>query len=403
MKEALLSVGEAERIMLRHTRDWGTETLPLAACTGRIYAGAPLRADRPLPPYHRVSMDGIALRHADLGSQPLAVQATQAAGDPPLTLAGGSTCIEVMTGAVLPHGADTVIRYEDLQLGEGTARLLPGVAIVEGKNIHRRGTDCAAGTVLVQPGERLGAGHLSIAASTGHGSLVVKRLPRTLILTTGDELVPIEQKPLPHQIRRSNGVMLQSALTTWGLSCDTLHLPDDYAKLLLQIKKALAEYDLILCSGGVSKGKFDYLPRVLAECGVQRQFHRLAQRPGKPFWFGAPPGAVVFALPGNPVSSLVCAHRYVRPYVRACLGAAPVPQYARLTTAFQFIPSLTYFLQVAVRTDDQGRIVARPFVGKGSGDFANLRHATGVLELPAGETTFAAGAVFRYWGYGTAR
>ena len=145
---------------------------------------------------------------------------------------------------------------------------------------------------------------------------------------------------------------------------------------------------------------FDYLPQVLAECGVTKHFHRLAQRPGKPLWFGTHPQAVVFALPGNPVSSLVCAHRYVQPYVRTCLGIEAPPAYAILTEDFTFQPSLTYFLQVAVRISDQGQLLATPFIGQGSGDFANLRHATGILELPAAESTFSAGRRYRYWDYG---
>ena len=399
MKEALVTVAAAEAHCLAHLRNWGTEALPLAACSGRIYAGAPLRADRPLPPYDRVSMDGIALRYADLDAQPLRVVGTQAAGAPALVLPAGAHCVEVMTGAVLPVGADTVIRYEDLDLDGGQARVREDAVVAVGKNVHPEGADCRAGTPLVAPGTRLRAGHLSIAASTGHTVLPVKRLPRTLIITTGDELVPVEQTPLPHQIRRSNGVMLQTALAAWGLPADTLHLPDDRAQLRAAFATALIDYELILCSGGVSKGKFDYLPEVLADLGVTRYFHRVAQRPGKPLWFGTHPQAVVFALPGNPVSSLVCAHRYVRPYLRACLAVEAPEQYAVLVEDFTFAPSLTYFLQVRVRVSDRAQLLAEPFVGKGSGDFANLRHATGVLELPADLTAFPAGKAFPYLPY----
>ena len=399
MSDSLLSVADATALLDRHRRDWSTEMLPLAACTGRVYAGPPLRADRPLPPYDRVSMDGIALRYADLGAQPLRIVGTQAAGVPALSLPPGPHCVEVMTGAVLPAAADTVIRYEDLDLADGCARVLPDAIVATGKNVHPRGTDCAAGTVLIEPKVRLGAGHLSIAASTGHYNLSVYRLPRTLIVTTGDELVPVDRTPRPHQIRRSNGVMLQSALASWGLPAATIHLPDDEAALRTALATALTDYDLLLCSGGVSKGKFDYLPGTLAALGVAQHFHRMAQRPGKPLWFGTHPGAVVFALPGNPVSSLVCAHRYVRPYLRTCLGLTQPPAYAVLAEPFTFAPALTYFLQVAVGTAPDGQRRAVPVAGKGSGDFANLRRATGVLELPADQRDFPAGSAYRYHPY----
>lgn len=164
-----------------------------------------------------------------------------------------------------------------------------------------------------------------------------------------------------------------------------------------QMRQVVRDYDLIILSGGVSKGKFDFLPKALAELEVEKLFHRVAQRPGKPFWFGhqKEEGTVVFALPGNPVSSFVGTHRYILPWLEACIQQqGRAPEYAKLTADFYFKPALTYFLQVRLSMNQAAEILATPVTGNGSGDLANLADADALLELPADRTDFRTGEVF---------
>jgi molybdopterin molybdotransferase len=222
-----------------------------------------------------------------------------------------------------------------------------------------------------------------------------------MIISTGDELVEINRSPEPHQIRRSNVYRLRATLDQLGIPADTHHMKDNYEEIAEKLRQIAAEYEVIILSGGVSKGKFDYLPDVLEDLGVKKLFHRIRQRPGKPFWFGeSPKGKLIFALPGNPVSSFLCTHRYFIPWLRKCLGYPDRSQpHAILKEDFTFTPDLTYFLQVRVDYDEQGRIWATPEEGNGSGDLANLVDADAFLQLPRGRNEFKAGEVFPLFFY----
>ncbi|HMX40649.1 MAG TPA: molybdopterin molybdotransferase MoeA, partial [Saprospiraceae bacterium] len=346
------TVAEADHILSTLVRHWGEESVPLPAAAGRVLA-RPLFADRDMPPFDRVSMDGIAIRYADYaaGMRDFQIVATQAAGQPPLTLAaavsGVFPAIEVMTGAVLPLGCDTVLPYEHLSLRFPLAQV--GAQPVRmGQHVHRRATDRRQHDLLVEAGRVLGAAEIGVAAAAGAATLEVKKLPRVLILSSGDELVDVHQVPLPHQIRRSNAYALQAALRSMGAEATLQHLPDDLSLAQSLLADCLLAADVLLLSGGVSAGKFDYLPQALQACGVRCHFHRVRQRPGKPFWLGSQPGgAVVFAFPGNPVSTFLCCCRYFLPWLRASLGMAPAPaEHALLGEETRFEPSLTYFLPV---------------------------------------------------------
>ncbi|MEL7021665.1 MAG: molybdopterin-binding protein, partial [Bacteroidota bacterium] len=177
-------------------------------------------------------------------------------------------------------------------------------------------------------------------------------------------------------------------------------LMDEVEHIRAELQILLARYDFLVLSGGVSKGKFDYVPQVLEELGVTQLFHRVQQKPGKPFWFGYSPSTVVFALPGNPVSTFMCVYRYVQPWLRASLGLAPLqPTYAVLEETFHFKPNLTHFLQVRLRYAPNGICYARPLKGKGSGDLTNLNEVDGFLELSAESDTFEAGTAHPVWQF----
>lgn len=397
----MVSFPTAKAITLSHLADLGTMTVPLPDAVGGILR-EDWYSDRPLPPFDRVTMDGIAVQYDTAATlRQLPVAGVVAAGDPQAHLADPHTCLEIMTGAVLPTGADTIIRYEDVTIEAGIATL--HASMVPGQNVHRRGEDRPAGEWLAGSGTRIGAAHIGVGASIGCSEVRVSRPPRILVLSTGNELVDVAATPAPHQIRRSNVFALQAALRLAGFAADTAHIDDDEAQLKTALAQALTDYDVLLMSGGVSKGKFDYLPAVLAALGVVQHFHVVAQRPGKPFWFGTNPDTrtTVFALPGNPISSFMCLHVYVLDWLWASMGLIPpIPRpHARLTADVHFKPDLTYFLEASIHTDPQGQYWATPQRGNGSGDLANLLHANAFIELPQGRDVFHAGEVYPIYFY----
>lgn len=393
----MITSQEALDIIVSKKGDYGVEEVPVKESLGRVLK-EDLFMDRDLPPYDRITMDGIGINFAAFktGQRTFTIEGVAAAGSPQATLKELINCLEVMTGASLPLNVDTVIRYEDLTIKDGNATILID-AIKKGKNIHRKGEDRLQGALVVSANTVITPAEIGMVCTIGKTHLKVARFPKAIIISTGDELVEIGETPLPHQVRKSNVYQIQAILKKHQIESDNLHLADDLEEIKLQLTEILMAYDVVILSGGVSKGKFDFLPQALEELGVEKLFYKVKQRPGKPFWFGKSKntlGTVVFALPGNPVSSFLCTTRYFLPWLNASLGL-PSPHYptAKLTENYFFKPDLTYYLQVKVTYDDKGRIWATPLTGNGSGDFANLVHADGFLVLPAGKNSFRKGSV----------
>ncbi|MEO6639488.1 MAG: molybdopterin molybdotransferase MoeA, partial [Ginsengibacter sp.] len=242
---------------------------------------------------------------------------------------------------------------------------------------------------------------ISVAASIGKNTLAVKKLPRVVVISSGDELVEVDQTPSPYQIRRSNSYTIQSVLLRFDVHAKMLHLPDNLETCKLILSECLQNYDVIILSGGVSMGKFDYVPQALEELSVNRLFHKIKQRPGKPFWLGKhDKGTIVFALPGNPVSTFMCMTRYVLPWLKASLSLPFTKEmYAILDKDISFTPAVQYFLQVKLSVGKDGRLYATPAEGNGSGDFGNLLEADAFMELPLEQNNFTKGEVFRVWPY----
>lgn len=375
-------------------------TVPLIDAPGKILC-EPLTADRDFPPFDRVTMDGIAIAFEDFanGQREFPIVGVGAAGVPQQTLSQGSSCMEIMTGAPLPKGTDTIIRYEDVKIEQQRA-ILQVETITKGQNIHRRGEDRRQGEVIVPAGRRISGAEIGVAATIGKSELQVYKPFSALILSSGDELVDVSQTPLPHQIRRSNSYSIQALLQGWGVEVDLAHVVDDQAVTEQILAERLPKYDVLLLSGGVSKGKFDYIPAALEALGVQKFFHRVAQRPGKPFWFGrVPGGTIVFALPGNPVSSFVCTTVYFQDWLMASWGIASTRPHARLSQEVHFRPDLNYYLQVRLQYGEGGTLEAEPVEGHGSGDLANLTDADAFLMLPRGKAVFPQGAAFPVWPF----
>lgn len=406
-----ISVTEADRSILSVARAagvrLGTEIVSLEQAAGRVLREE-IVADRPLPPFDRVTMDGIAIdsRAFLAGARKFRVTGTQAAGAPRSELTNRDGCIEVMTGAMLPEGCDCVIPVEEIARQGDQAVVGDAAAVAPGYNIHATASDYEAGTILLRPGRRLGPAELAVCASAGKTTLSVARNPRIAVVSTGDELVPVDQVPKAHQIRRSNSYAVAAAAHSRGFTAIEMHhLADRREEIASFLRTALEKFDVIVTSGGVSMGRFDLLPPVLSQLGVVRKFHRVLQRPGKPFWFGAREqqgagGAVVFGLPGNPVSTTVCTVRYLIPYLEALTGRSLETRPAAvLTDEFRFEPDLTMFLPVRISFDTDGRTLADPRPSHGSGDYARLTESDGFVELSRGRDLYEAGTAWPYYSW----
>jgi molybdopterin molybdotransferase len=387
----MLTPAEAEKQIFEHIAPFHREDCSLASAHRRVLR-TEIRADRDLPPFDRVTMDGYALRSESLaaGIQVFRVEAVQAAGMRAFKLGENKdACVEVMTGAVLPEGADCVVPYEE------TTRQDLSVTVSEdarqfaaGNAVHRRGSDHAAGEIIVRPGVRLSGCEIAVAAACGYGTLVVTQLPKIAVVATGDELVEVETAVAPHQIRRSNDHALRAALLSAGyLNVSRFHLRDVREEIERCLRQIILEFDVVVISGGISKGKFDYLPGELDRQGVRKIFQGVAQRPGKPFWFGVTPRhKPVFALPGNPVSSYTCLHRYVLPALARASGLDPAP-----------LPTVALTAPAKLASGPRAELLASPDPSNTSGDFGGLLGTDGFVALPASNEEFPAGSTVVFW------
>lgn len=379
----MISFHDALSLLLKNSPLLGTERVRIEDAAGRVLR-EPVRTDRPLPPFDRVMMDGYALRCADwaAGMRRFRVTASAPAGEPARTLdPAPGTCVEVMTGAPLPAGADAIVPVEDSSpAGSDLIDLSPGATLEPGIFIHRSGSDTAAGDLVLTAGVLLGSRQLGTAASCGAGWLAVSRQPRLAVFATGDELVPVDATPLPHQIRQSNAHALRAALLRAGYPVarsDTL--ADEPASAAAAVTAALADHGWLILTGAVSKGARDFIPELLDQAGCRRLFHGIAQRPGKPAgcWLG-PAGQVIVALPGNPVSALTGLHTLVLPALAVASGLEPrPPRLLTLAGTTGRLPDFTVHLPVTVSGG-----LADPAPTDNSGDFIGLLRSDGFVTLP---------------------
>lgn len=395
----MISVTEAEKIVQATTKNFGSESICLVDSIGRVLAEN-ITADRPLPPYDRVTMDGIAINFDNYnnGKRTFYISGTQAAGATPIDISN-EECIEIMTGAALPNTADTVIRYEDVSISGDTATINIDT-VKKGQNIHYTGSDTQQAEVLASAQTVITPALINTAASVGKTELLVQKLPKVVVIATGEELVDINETPTLFQIRRSNSYAINAVLQNHQIKADMLHIVDDKAAITNTLDNCLQNYDVLILSGGVSMGKYDYLPQVFEQLGIKQLFHKVQQRPGKPFWFGThSSGKTIFAFPGNPVSTFMCTYRYFVPWLLASLGIDNTEVYAVLDEDYQFEPSLQYFLQVKITCGKDGVLRAIPSESNGSGDFVNLLNTDAFMELPAQQTNFKKGEVYKIWPY----
>lgn len=393
----MISVLEAQKTIFNTTPKAQIETINICDSNGRVLA-KDILALRNQPPFHRVMMDGIAI-DSSAKTNSFQIQGTQAAGDKQLTLKDSSDCIEVMTGAALPIGCDCVIQYEKVQINSNTA-IINSQDISSMGNIHEHASDYKEGEVLIKAGTKINSPICAVIASQGKSKVCVYKLPKVVIISTGSELVELDNKIEPYQIYMSNSYSIESELKNYGLKdIERLHIPDDQEQTQKQIEKALKDFDILIMTGGVSKGKFDYIPGILDNLGVIKHFHKVKQKPGKPMWYGSINDKQVFALPGNPVSCLVCLRRYVIPALNTSQQLEALPVYGELTESIKFKPDLALFASVKAQSSPCGKLTFIPISTNSSGDFYAAGQSTGFIELPSDQEIFNPGEIFPYYSW----
>lgn len=321
----MIPVSEAQQLVLEHARPLAAETVPLGPeALGRVLAEAVI-SDLDMPPYDKSMMDGYVVRSADLstGTATLEIVEEVMAGHMPTRPVGAGQASRLMTGAAIPEGADAVVMVERTRQESANRVRIEDKPAKPGQHILARGREMRAGETILTPGTRLTPQEFGLLAAVGRSSVRVHPAPRVNILATGDEIVDPAVKPGPGQIRNSNGAMLLAQACRAGAQPRLIGIAGDNPDSLTKYIKEGLSSDVLLLSGGVSAGKADLVPDVLQALGVSEHFHKVRMKPGKPVFFGTSGPALVFGLPGNPVSSLVCFELFVRPALRRLMNISP--------------------------------------------------------------------------------
>ncbi len=392
---------EALKITVNQAVVFGREEVSFEEAPGRILASAIL-CDMDMPPFDKSAMDGYACRRADL-NLPLEVIETIRAGISPEKSIGPGQCSQIMTGAALPPGADTVIKVEDT-VGEDPSvlphthththtpiRLIRFTADKTSPNICPRGEDLKAGALILEAGTLLGTRHVPILATVGAVTIEVFRTPSVGVLATGTELVEPGNKPGVSQIRNSNAYQMIAQLGDIGIEADYFGIaPDDETATREMIREALESDDILILSGGVSMGEFDFVPSVLESLGITIHYSRIAIQPGKPTLFGTGNGKFVFGLPGNPVSSYFTLELLVKPFIYRCMGHHWNPPLQRFQAGCAITRKKADRLGwIPIRINQDKQII--PVEYHGSGHIFSLKNADGMIAIPIGTTVIEEG------------
>ena len=389
----MLTPEEAQQIVLGHVRPLGVERVPLLEALGRLLA-ADVHATYDSPPLDNSAMDGYAVRHEDVKKSSAEAPAVlEVIEDIPAGRIGSRTVApgqasRIMTGAPIPAGADTVIRVEDTRAAGDRVEILEGDD--PAANIRRRGEDMKLGEKLIEAGTELGPGELGVLATVQRTFVPVHRRPRLAILSTGDELVEIDEPLEPGKIVNSNTATLAAMARAHGAEPVMLPVaPDDEDRIREAVESALGS-DFILSSGGVSVGEYDFVKKVLTEMGAEEILWRVAMKPGKPLYFCLLKGKPYFGLPGNPVSGCMSFLQFVRPAVRKASGYPPEQQLlptatARMENGEENDGDRRQYLRAQLRWEN-GRLGARTgHRGQGSHILTSMLGANGVVVLKPGQ------------------
>jgi molybdopterin molybdotransferase len=388
----LMDADAAAALVLERTPGLGAEAVALADAFGRVLA-VDLLAASPLPAFRSSAVDGFAVRAADAGGT-LRVLGESAAGRPFAGVVTAGTAARVLTGGVVPEGADCVVMVEDVRAGDGSV-VVPE-RLQAGANFHRVGDDVRAGQTLLRAGTQLGPAEIGIAAATGRARLDVGRRPRIVLMSTGDELVEVGTEPGPGQIPDSNRWALLAALREASCDVELLGIaPDEPEPLRALVAGALGRADALVTSGGVSVGTHDLVKPLLESLGTVH-VGRVKLKPGKPFTFATlRDGRVAFGLPGFPVSSLVTFEVFVRPALRKMQGFAQLRRAllpVRLGYDARPTPDRTEYQRVTLHREG-GELVANTTGSQSSSRLMSLAGAHALVRVPAGGTGIAAGTV----------
>ena len=396
----MISVTEAIQIITEQSPTLGSESVVLSDVFGRFLA-EDIIADSDLPPFDRSQMDGYAVRAADTENAPvrLKIVGESAAGNGWHQRMNAGEAVRIMTGAPLPAGADSV------QQVELTRDLNPELVEIQhpvslGRSIVVRGSEVRRGAIVLRAGEQINAAMLATLASFGYAKVEVRKQPHVAVMATGSELVAVEQKPAQDQIRDSNNYSIGGYAELAGAVVERLPLAgDDVALLKRQIEAAAERSDVVITSGGVSMGVYDFTKTALKELNCEVFFERVALRPGKPTVFARlPNGTLVFGLPGNPVSVSVTFNLFARTALLRLQGAKEarlMEHHALLAKDLKGSAERESYLPASLQTDDEGHLIAEPLKWGGSSDFVAFTRATALIIAPAGEQKQFAGSVVR--------
>ncbi|MBU3915287.1 molybdopterin molybdotransferase MoeA, partial [bacterium] len=317
----MISVLEAQKRIFDCAVRLSSQTIPVEHSLSYVLVND-VTADRPIPPFNRVAMDGFAVKSSDFRSPTVKLKLRgkiQTGVETDLIIDKGEA-VQIMTGAPCPEGADAVVKVENSQT-DGEWVTLTEPKMVTGLNIAPKGEDAAQGKVLIKAGTALTTAGIAICASVGIAEVEVYRKPTIRIISTGTEIIPPGQTPLPHQIRDCNSFTLRAMSSGLNIKADFLGIGEDDTGVISQMIKEGLKADILILSGGVSMGEFDYVPKLLAKNGVETVFHHVKVKPGKPLWFGKKGSKTyVFGLPGNPVSVQTCFRVFVEPLIRKLAG-----------------------------------------------------------------------------------
>lgn len=356
------------------------ERVPFMQTLNRVVAREVV-SDADMPPFNKSAMDGYACRKADLGNA-LEIIDLIPAGNLPSGAIGPGQCARIMTGAMVPPGADFVMMKE--HAGINPSGKIYRLKESENENICYRGEDIKAGDIIIEPGTKLLPAHLAMLAAVGCTLPWVYKTPRVAVLSTGNELVEPDQIPGAGKIRNSNGYQLAAQVSHMGLSSAYLGIaPDDASTLEKLLSDALEKYDVVLISGGVSVGDFDYVPEVLGKLNVKPLFHGINVKPGRHLLFGSRGSCIVMGMPGNPVSSFVLFEVLVKPLLNRLMGCAVEPVKLRLPLEQVYVrkkPDMLFFIPVDIT--EKG--TALPLEYHGSAHINAYTRAGGIMEVPVG-------------------
>jgi len=389
-----LSVSDAQTCVLKHANRRSTEVVRLQEALGRVLAEE-IHANRDQPPCDVAAMDGFAMRSGDLSdaATELVVIEDIKAGDQPQKTVQPGQCARIMTGAPVPAGADAVIRVEDTrQLADGGIEIQQSVA--PGNDIRLRGEGMRDGQVVLFPGTEITPALIGVLATVKSAQVRVYRRPRVAILATGDELEDLDEAFDPEKIPNSNSYALMAQVQALGIEPVLLGIARDDTKQLAELLSQGLEFDVLMVTGGTSVGVHDHVRPTLESLGVAMHFWRVEMRPGHPVALGSTERALVFGLPGNPVSSMVCFEQFVLPALRRMMGHTRLFRRtitARLAHEFCVPPGRTTFVRVALERDASGAYIARSTGTQSSGVLLSMALADGLLVVPASRAGLAAG------------